>query len=128
MKLLTVALLMALPINALAINAILNCASSNIPTTYSTSSPSLPTALKGFGVPSKASLAVINNTAGRICVNTITPSSTVAPTAGNNKEHCVAPQMFAFYDLIDMPTLKGNVYVRADVATCTTGTVDIDVW
>lgn len=120
---------LALPSNAWSANAIIDCASTNIATSYSTSNPSLPTTLKQVPLPSKASLAVINNTAFRICVNTVTSSISVAPTAGNGNEHCVAAMMFAFYDNLNFAgSSTTNVYVRADASACTSGTVDIDLW
>lgn len=126
MKLILWALLLCA--NAFGTNAIINCASTNINTTYSTSAPSLAIQL----APSQGHLAIINNSSVRVCANTITISTTVAPTAGNGNEHCVAPNMFAFYDGINLakgqPLGKVNVYIRSDAATCTTGTVDIDLW
>lgn len=121
-------LFLLLSTHASAFNAIITCASTNLTTSYSTSAPSLPTALKQIPMPYKASMAIINNSTVRICANTDTYSVTVAPTAGNGDEHCVAPSMFAFYDNINFPAKLVNIYLRADVSSCTSGTVDIDLW
>jgi hypothetical protein len=122
---LLLAVLLAMPV--WAHNAIINCASTTLATTYSTSSPSL--ALSQVPTKSPQShLAVINNSGSRICVNTDTASVTVAPTAGTGHEHCIAPNMFAFYDDINVNNNFVNIYARADVSSCTTGTIDLDLW
>lgn len=113
--------------NAFAFNAIINCASTTLTTSYSTSAPSLPATLKNFETPQGPNIAAINNTTGRICFNT-TSASTAAPTAGNGNEHCLAPQSILVLDKVNAPYLKMSVFVRADAASCTSGVVDIDVW
>lgn len=110
---------------AMAFNASINCASTNIPTAYATTSPSL--ALNKVSTPYRAAIMVINNTSGRICFNTVSANN-VAPTAGDGNEHCVIASTAAAYDNINTPTIWSSVYVRGDGASCTSGTVDIDLW
>jgi hypothetical protein len=106
------------------IDAIINCASTNIAQTYSTSFPSLAITT-GHEV---SHFALFNNTAGRICSNTTTASSSSAPSASNGSEHCVPPYSFAIWDGVDVPQNTKNIYLRGDAATCTTGIVDADIW
>ena len=105
-------------------NIIINCGSTTLTTTYSTTSPSLALSQ----VPYKPNLSIFNASTTRICVNTVTASTTVAPTAGNGHEHCVPGQTYAILDNINTNVNLVNVYVRADGANCTSAVVDIDLF
>lgn len=117
---------LALPLSqAWAFNAYINCATTPLAQTYSTSSPSL--AMSHVGTPFQAGLSMINNTTGRICLNTVS-TSTLAPTAGNGNEHCLPVNAVLVLDHINVPTRFTSIYVRGDLANCTSGTIDIDLW
>lgn len=110
----------------MAKNVIINCASTNITQNYSTSSPFL--AFNQVQSSYAPQLWVINGSSGRICVNTVTASTSVAPTAGDGNEHCLQGNMFAIYQPTDLNLGLANIYVRADAANCTSGYVDLDLF
>lgn len=109
-------------------NAIVNCASGTLGTTYSTSTPSLQTSLTGIYLRATPTLMVANPSAVRICANVVTVSSSVPPTAANGNEHCIPAGSIAFWDAINIQRGPSNIYLRADVASCTTGIIDVDIW
>lgn len=119
MKLILALLLVG--IKSFAFNAII---SGSIATTYSTP----PSTLSNLTLRATPTLMIANANSCRICANTISTLSP-APTAGNGKEYCVPANAIAFWDDVDAPRGPANVYVRADVSTCTTTTpLDVNIW
>jgi hypothetical protein len=114
----------ALSFPAWGTNVIINCGNTTLTTTYSTSSPSLAINQAQY----KPNLAIFNDSTGRVCINTVTASTSVAPTAGDGNEHCIPATTFAIFDKINVNTNLVNVYVRGDGGNCTSGIVDIDLW
>lgn len=114
-----------LPGLALATSHPINCANTTLGQTYNTSAPSLALSGVNYG---NGTFMLINPTAFRICAFTRANSATVAPTAGDPKEHCFAPGVIAFLDNIDAQPQTAYVYLRADQANCTSGIIDVDLY
>jgi hypothetical protein len=114
------ALLLAGPVFAVD-GKLIDTSSTNLSATYTTSFPQLT--LSGFYY--KAHLKISNATAKWICCQMETPSTTVAPTAGDGHEQCVAPNSVEIYDVIN---LQRNVYCRSGGTALTTGLFAVAVW
>lgn len=104
-----------------------NCASTTLAQTYSTSSPSLLAVFTNISAPSGGRLMIQNPTATTICA-TVT-KSTSAPAAGNADEHCAIPNAIAAWDFVNYPyTSRLYVYLRARTTNCTAGEFNVDFW
>ena len=114
-------ILILLTVPAFAKHFKVNCASTNLATTYSTSSPSL--ALTDLKYNSH--IALLSTATVRICVYAVAASASSAPTAGDADEHCIPPGYGFAWD--GVPVGK-TAYLRADGASCTTGIIDLDIW
>lgn len=117
--------LFAVPV--LAQPVVVNCASTTLATTYSTSPPSLPTAFTLIQPPPQGHLMISNPTSVAICA-TATVSAT-APSTLTPTEHCVPPNAIAAWDDLNFPSnSKFYIYLRADQSSCTTGILYVDFW
>lgn len=115
-------LFMVLALPAFAVEGLpIDTSVNNLSATYNTSFPQLT--LTGFHY--KVHLKVANATLQWICCDTENFSTTVAPTAGNGHEVCVAPSSTESWDTINMLT---NVYCRTIGSTLTTGIWAISAW
>lgn len=104
-----------------------NCASGSLGVTYSNSAPSLQPLFTSIPSNPEGHLMLANPTTVAICA-TIT-RGTVAPAPFTDAEHCVPPGAIMAWDDLNMPT-RGpvRVYLRANVAACTTGIFYADFW
>jgi uncharacterized hydantoinase/oxoprolinase family protein len=107
----------------LAVHQAINCATTYMGTTYSSATSSAQ--LQFQNMVSVAHLKIINSTGSRICMDVGSTVAGVIPTSGGPNEHCVQATDTESWD---GPTINNFGYIRADVAPCTTGTFDVDIF
>ena len=114
-------ILLFIPGMAFATHLQINCATTNITTSYATTSGLVITQIPN----GNAHIAILNPSATRICVYSESYTATPAPSTPQLNEHCAQPSSIMAWDFV---TTNGNIFVRADGASCTSATVDVDSW
>lgn len=117
-------LILLIPTFAFGFHVAVNCASTSVPTTYQITTPSLQPNLTAMNKYTNH-LQVNNPSSTRICVQTLATSVATAPSTPSIGEHCTpANALFAW----DFVAINGNIFIRADGASCVSSTIDVDAW